>query len=457
MGMMDSVRNFVGSWLMGDAIYDKGKRERLANQQEHYYYYIGNQRRQIKPKPDQADDNLIHNFAMLIVDRSLSMLLGGGVKFDLEGDAEQEYIDTVWEVNKIDILLHRAAQYASIFGTGYLKIMPDGIEYQNGRYPRLIALDSRWMTINCDPEDMDRVMSYVMEYKVTDYEGNEIGRKEVTARQYTEGRAGDVTDSWLVTTYQLDRHSGGQWREVGQQPWPFYFPPIIHWANLPEPGNMEGRSDLADVIGIQDRINFVSSNISKIIRYHAHPKTWGKGINLGNKVSWGGDEMITVTGDGTIQNLEMQSDLASSQQYLSTLRQSLFDISRTVDISSMSDKLGALTNFGLRVLYTDALAKLHTKQALMGEALEQVNHRMLYINGMPDDPGKVVWSDNVPRDNKADLEADQIELGMGTVSKQTVASENGRDWELEQERLGEEKAASGNIGAEFIRQFNGGL
>jgi hypothetical protein len=167
--------------------------------------------------------------------------------------------------------------------------------------------------------------------------------------------------------------------------------------------------------------------------------------------------MITVTGDGSIQNLEMQSDLASSQAYLMSLRQSLFDISRTVDISSMADKLGALTNFGLRVLYTDALAKLHTKQALMGEALEQVNQRLLYLAGLDDEPGVVIWPDNTPRDMLSDLQADQLELGTGTVSKQTIAAETGRDWEAEQERIAEETTAGGNIGALFIEQFNRGL
>ena len=63
-----------------------------------------------------------------------------------------------------------------------------------------------------------------------------------------------------------------------------------------------------------------------------------------------------------IYNVEMQSDLASSQTYLMTVRQGLFDITRTVDISSMNDKLGALTNFGLRVLYQDSLSKNETKK-----------------------------------------------------------------------------------------------
>jgi hypothetical protein len=63
----------------------------------------------------------------------------------------------------------------------------------------------------------------------------------------------------------------------------------------------------------------------------------------------------------------------------------------------------------------------------------------------------------MPRDVLTDLQADQIELGMGTVSKETIAVGNERDWILESDRMQAEKSASGNIGAEFIRQFNGGL
>ncbi len=90
--------------------------------------------------------------------------------------------------------------------------------------------------------------------------------------------------------------------------------------------------------------------------------------------------MPVFSGDNAlISNLEMQSDLTSSQQFLMNLRQSLFDISRTVDITSLSDKLGALTNFGLRVLFLDAMAKIGTKQEIYGEALTEINHRLLVI------------------------------------------------------------------------------
>jgi len=48
-------------------------------------------------------------------------------------------------------------------------------------------------------------------------------------------------------------------------------------------------------------------------------------------------------------------------QHSMNLRQIIFDVTRNMDISSMKDKVGALTNFGLRILFFDALNKLATK------------------------------------------------------------------------------------------------
>ena len=154
----------------------------------------------------------------------------------------------------------------------------------------------------------------------------------------------------------------------------------------------------------------------------------------------------------------MQSDLSSSQQFLLGLRQSMFDIGRTVDITSLSDKLGALTNFGLRVLFYDALAKLGSKRELYGEALTEINHRHLSPGWtVPNtDGGKVVWPEPLPQSETDQVTADQFDLQNGIASKQTIATSRGYDWNLEQERLADEKAQGDNAGAEIFRNFFNG-
>ena len=460
MGLMDNIRERLLYWLMPDEWLNNPLRERLEKYALNQQYYQGEYRRQLRVKPLQADDNIGLNFTGLVVDRSISMMLGNGVEFDLgENEAAQEYINAVYEANKSGILLHKAAQYAGIYGTGYLKIIPEGTEArsstENILLPRLVALDPFWVRIQTMPEDIETVKSYTVRFNV-EVNGQETARREVTERVTTED--GADTLSWLISNYQSNRKTNGRWELTSEESWPYEFSPIVHWQNLPQPSDTYGQSDIEDIIELQDRINFTASNISKIIRYHAHPKTWGRGIESSSKTSWGADEMLQFRGDNAqISNLEMQSDLSSSRAYLMELRQALFDISRTVDITSVADKLGSLTNFGLKVLFMDALNKIGTKQELMGEALIELNHRLLTLDGIQhEDGGVVVWPDALPVDDVAETNALARDMELGLVSKKTASLTRGYDYDKEQEEMKEEKSSEENLGSMLLTAFSKG-
>ncbi len=420
-------------------------------------YYEGLQKRQLKAKPGQADDNLTLNFIQLIVERSVSMMFGQGIEFQLPGEPESPnnvYIDECWSANNENLTLHKMAQFGSINGTCYVKIVPDGVTYRDRKYPRLVTLDPMLMSIETDPEDIDKVLAYVLRF-VTEREGRETARKQETVAML--GVDGAVT-GWQVNDYFSNNSTAGRWQLENSVAWPYEFAPIVHWQNLPQAGSVYGRSDIADVIELQDRINFIASNISKIIRYHAHPKTWGRMLGTRQDASWGPDELVGFQSpDATLQNLEMQSDLQSSQDYLLNLRQAFFDISRTPDFTSLTDKLGALTNFGLRVLFNDALAKNATKRELYGEALEEINRRMLIIgNVQPPDGGEVIWPEALPQSETEQVAGLQFDLQNGLTSKQTAAVRRGYVWEDEQERMEEEKAQGNNIGSMILQAFERG-
>jgi hypothetical protein len=174
-------------------------------------------------------------------------------------------------------------------------------------------------------------------------------------------------------------------------------------------------------------------------------------------MSWGADEMVMINGpDAMLQNLEMQSDLASSREFRDELKAALMEISRTVDLSSMKDKVGALTNFGLRVLYNDALDKCSTKRDIFGDMLTELIHRLLVLDNRPGESGKVVWPDPLPVNETEEVQAYGFDLDNGLVSKQTISERRGYDWEQEQERMDEEKQAGDNIGSMLLRAFDRG-
>jgi hypothetical protein len=432
-------------------------------------YYMGDQRKQLKVSPHKTDDNLIVNLVGLAVDRSVSHVLAGGVDFDLPGDVEtdnpqQDYIDAVYEVNKKSLLLMNAEINASVFGTGYFKIKPDGLTdpYTGESYPRLIALNPEYLTINTDPQDQERVISYVIQYNIGDTSYREttrlVGPGDVAINEDGDEYQLDETH-WLIINETMTQGSA-KWELTNKQEWPYNFPDIVHWKNLPSLGNVYGSSDVDDIMGMQDKQNATISYIQKQVRMQQHKQPWGRGIGKDDVLDVGPDSLIKLRGENAeIGVMDFQTDISGSLLFAKDLRQSIFDVAREVDITSITDKLGALTNFGLRVLYTDALGKCDTKRMLFGEALLEVNRRLLVLNGMEGEasrPGEVKWHDPLPVNVIEKFQGQAEELAMGTVDKQTIAEENGRDWETITTRLQDEKASGDNaIGAALMKAFPG--
>lgn len=474
MNLLDTVRSSLWNWwLAGEPVSDY-QRQTAQNLDLLRNYVWGEKPKQIKTKPGQPDDNVDVGFLGLIVERSISMLFGAGIDFDLPGDTETEqdlFIQSVWAASRQAILLHKVAQLACIYGTGYLKLLP--VEYPEPGKPswRLVSLNPRLMWIDTDAHDMEQVTAYTQRYSVME-NGEDVAHKIVTERVLAsavnpDGSIYQINDvaGWQETHLVASRATGGKFQQTGDViDWPYRFAPIVHWQNLPNAENVFGLSDLGQIIGLQDRYNFIQSNNSRIVRYHAHPKTWGRGTR-GKDIEWGADKVVWLTGGGSGQpdpmltNLEMTSDLASSRQLAQDIRQALFDIARTVDSSSMADALGQLTNFGLRVLYMDAINKNNTKRELYGEALLEVNRRLLVLAGAVGDaadPGAIVWPDPLPVNDQEQTTALTSDLGNGLVSKQTAAGKRGYDWESEQERMGAEQVAGDNVGAAVLRAFGQG-
>lgn len=421
-------------------------------------YYEGIQTRPLKTKAGQADDNLITNFIGLAVDRSNSLLFGGGVRFSVpSGDSaeEQQWLDNVWKANKKNIFLHRMGLDGETWGTYYVKLIPDAIEYNGEAYPRLVLLDPTLMSIDTEKMDIERVERYTWEMK--DSENDRVIR-EVTRRtnegEEIKNEDGVIepapTDTWVIETFVADGRSTS-FRLIKSVLWLYPFPPIIHGQNLPSLHSVYGADGIGGGIQTQDKFNFVRSNALKIMRYHGHPKTWGRGIPSGEKtekVAWGADEIIKIPGEnGMLANLEMNSDLGAHRTLAQDLRQEIFDMARVVDTSTVKDKVGQLTNFGIRMLYSDALSKNATRRALYGDMLTELNRRMLTMYEYPPE-NSVIWGDDLPADEKENAALILNDLNAGLISKETAASERGYLWNTkddgnigEKDKIASEKAA----------------
>lgn len=441
MGIFDNVRNWLLSPLL--TALNVEQRTRLMTADKARAYRLGEQAETLRfdRQKGQANDNITLNFIGLAVDRSVSLLFGKGVEFNLPGEgetAEGKYIAAVMDANKQEILLHTLALLGGEAGTVYLRIVPPGkdetgkdVSGARGRdgvmYPRLMAMEPQYIEIETEPEDIDIVRRYLIQYPIEGPDGKPAIRKISVERG--EG------DTWQ-SVYSLIQDGSEVRTDV--QPWPYDFPPILHWKNLPSTGTPYGQPDITpDVIRLQDRVNFLASNISKIIRLYAHPQRIGKNVSKQEILDLGPDKMLLISGDNAdVNQLEQLGDLIASQQFYLGMRQSLFDVTRTVDISSVHDKLGSLTNFGLRVLYQDALQKLATKRELYGDGLLELVRRLLVIGGFAaTDPGEIIWPDPLPANQVEEVAGLQFDLTNQLVSRQTVSTKRGYSWEDEQTRM----------------------
>jgi len=439
--LTDIVRDAVG----GISI-ERDARVSIMNRARRYR--SGNQPKQIRVKPEGTDDNVNVNYTGLIVDRATSLLYGGGVKFDLPGEGEseaQKFIDRSWELNKKDELLVDISDYGATYGTPVFQINPNAIYDDGTAYCEVLALDPRYLTIEADPENYRRVNRYVIEYRIRrdasrdEWVTRVIHIEPVKMSEEVDGI--ETVTSWTITRYIQD--DGGELEPDGApEDFPYEFPPILPFKNLPMGGTPYGRPDITDdVLDIQDAFNRAKSSEGKTVRLTAFQRLWGKFFGGAEKKALGIDSILNVDNEkAELHALDSGSDFAGMSNYSNGLKEDMFTIARSADPAVLKDKVGQLTNFGVRILYKDAIDKLKTKRLLYAEAFKELNRRLLVIADMDDDPGEIVWGEPLPQNENELVTGYTFDLDNGIASKDTIREKRGYDTEEEKQRLDAEKA-----------------
>jgi hypothetical protein len=118
-------------------------------------------------------------------------------------------------------------------------------------------------------------------------------------------------------------------------------------------------------------------------------------------------------------------------------------------------------------LWSDAIDKNDTKRQLYGDALLELNRRLLVLGGWgmeASNPGSIQWGSALPINIAEEMAADKLALELGIIDKQSVAeryfSRYGREWDDIEAALEEEqkKANEGNnnIGSMILKNFGQG-
>lgn len=464
---------------------NQAESERSRRMKDAWKAYNGDFPNPLQVDADQPDDNITVNRCSPIVDKGVSFLFGQVVKIEPVAESQnvqamieametepdepaptadgapiaphhakpkkkptpptpvQDWINGFWgDDDDRMALLSNVALNGGVCGQTFVKLMPAA---PGRRYPRMVVIDPQLVRVITQPDDCDVVLAYIIQYPA----GNGIQTRQVITRIDPDNNAGeygglDPDDTWTIYNYQRNvsnNQINAAWQLVGQPvEWPYPFPPIFDRQNLPNPNEHWGRPDLTpDLVKINLGLNFIESNTARIIKYHAHPKTFVTG-------SGARDVEVKVSGvicfdspDAKVGNLEMHSDLSSSLNFAETLRSDMDEQSRVPAVALgrlESLPKGNISGVALQLLFQPLIEKTIQKRRLYGQLIREITRAALVLSGQIDladwDDYEVElhWQNLLPVDDLAAAQTGLALIQIG-VSEDTVIQELGYDPDAE--------------------------
>lgn len=443
------------------------RKARKALIDTYWRYYEGDHHKPLAVAPGKRDDNVIINLCAQAIDKGVAffapeapvLLMPGETPQQGDELPEQLALQRFWEHNDLDAFVTDVALAGFIAGHAFCKLL---LPERAGDPPGVAALDARHVTVMWDVMHTTRALWYRLEWEldsettrrqdiVPDWlliEAVDVDRGDGTmerVERVPDQPTYDPDSTWTIIEYEKSRKTQNKWAEQGRDAWAYPFSPIVQWKNGPAPHTFYGPSDLRHY-RLNDAVNFVASNSLRIIKYHAHPRTIGVGVNADQVKETSIDGFFSIPEGASVQNLEMRGDLASSMQMLDRLRSAFFTQMRTVDWSSQSDKVGQLTNFGLRVLFDDMMEQTEAKRRVYGQAIAEISRRAVIMQGFAaPEPPTAQWIDPLPQARLELVQAAQMEQGLGFTSNRTLAADLGRDFDEEVERKSTEAQEGGDM------------
>ncbi len=431
-------------WLWQNKVVAE-EQARTQRYQKVWDAYFGRLPKPLKVKPNQADDNVALNYVRLIIDAAVAFLFGQEPEFELVNGQEspaEEWLEACWRENKKMQLLQKLGINGAACGHVFLKITPPA---QPGGYPRLINLSPEYVTVVCDPDDIDLVWRYIIEYPARGKNGERL-----TVRQTVERETG----GWMVTDeVSID---DGDWQVRQSIVWPFTWCPLLDCQNLPSPNEYYGIADVEeDTLALNYALNFTLSNLQRIVRYHAHPKTWGKGISA-NELKIGIDETILLPNPAAeLHNLEMTTDLSSLIDLYQRLKEGMHETTRTPEVATgkLVDGTGQLSGVALAILYQPLVQKTNSKRLTYGELLTECNRRLLEMGGYgPDNLTTIYWPELLPKNALEERQVLLLDQQLGASNDSTLTKAG---YDPEQERA--KRETDGNeLGEQLLSAFDQG-
>lgn len=408
-------------------------------------YYNGDMPAQLDVKEDEVDDNTVINMVKQATDRTVQFLFPSMPKLELDPDVAQEtddekWLREMWEANGGIQYLQELAYLGCFAGQVYVRVMPADAS-QGQIYPQLVGLDPKSTQTWWDSSDMRKVIFHEVRWTVV----GEIYNIEYMLDFVNNGRTWTIIEYAGVGSLAPGQVTtvGGVWREVRREQWLLPVPPVITWKHLPKTRSFYGSGEYdASMLRLNEAINNVASENNRIIRYHASPKTVGTGMVAGDVQTTSIDGFWAIEDpNAKVYNLEMRSDLVASMSHMQTLVKAFLAECRVVILEGTVKDFQRVTNAGVRTVFIDMLSKLVVLRWNYGKAIEAISRTAaavgkLGLNVIP----TIIYADPLPSDQTEVINVQLLEQQMKIVSRETLATERGRNWANEKAKMTLENA-----------------
>lgn len=453
---------------LAQAAIPRADQERKECMKEAWKAYRGEFQAPLKVEANQPNDNVISNRCAPIVDKGTSFLFGQVLKIEASDEAAddeddatqgsaneedtsspiQDFLDGLWgDDDDRMTLLSNMGINGGVCGEVFVKLIP---AQRQMKYPRIVVMDPLLVRIMTAPDDCSLTLAYVIEYPgVADFQ-----KRQVIARVDPDGMAGiageyDLDDTWTITNY-LRKGNAGSWYQAGEQEqWPYPFAPIFCCQNLPNPNESWGTPDLTpDLIDQNKVLNFIQSNISRIVKYHGHPLTYATGL-AASQISIAVDELICLPSENSkLERLAPMDNFSGLLAFVEDIRSNMDEQSRVPAVAlgrESSLPKGNLSGVALQLLFQPLMEKTVQKQRLYGKLIREVSRAALICSGKialedyEDYPIGIHWPNLLPIDDTAAAQTALLLSQLG-VSKATLMQELGYDADTEADKNAAEDA-----------------
>lgn len=243
--------------------------------------------------------------------------------------------------------------------------------------------------------------------------------REVTAavKRWSDGKVSRASlfEPDRITTFLSDNGVAG-WRTLETIDNPFGVVPVVPLVNTDRLLDVDGRSELADLLPLVDALNKMLADMMVASEYYARPRRWAVGLELeddneGNAVNpipESNRTMVNESPEGKFGSLP-GSDLAAYEKAVTLLTSQIMAVS-----SLPSHYLGVLSSQppsadSLRAAEASLTAKAQARMSTFGRSWEQVAQLMVAADTGADPAAvdvAIQWAD--PGTRSVAQEADAV-------------------------------------------------